>query len=171
MNVGRTSAFVAVAVVVVALAGCTSAESTAPDSPAGRATATPTASPSPQPMTIDEAGQLYLRLVTPVNDLAREWDQLGEVTNSNLASAKALASRHAEAVHTFAAALREHVWPLVAQAHVQALVAELESDLTMLRKASTAASVEELSTVLGSWTASVAAPLVREDLHINEVPA
>ncbi|MBL7258954.1 hypothetical protein [Paractinoplanes lichenicola] len=115
--------FVAAAVLVLALAGCTSA-----DGPA---------------MTVEQAGATYLELSTASNAAREAWMRAPAPTTATLAQHKQLAEEAAEATATFSQGLRDNHWPDEAQPAISALDDALQEREAAYKRVATAGNVAD----------------------------
>jgi hypothetical protein len=142
----------AAALLVLALAGCSSS----PAAPVGAGAQLPTASGSSVSVTPSawmpaEAGQQYLAMIKPNNAIADEINKLSASTT--LSEWQAKLNDYAGRMDTLARGLMAGNWPAKARSQAQTLAQDALAERSVIQEASSATSVLALAGDLSSQTA------------------
>lgn len=169
-----------VAVLSVALAGCSGTPAATPDRPAATTAQettpppttpapSPTPSPTPTALSVEAAGARYLELVAPANAVAGEWNDAYEI--QDVAAMRALAQPMADALRTLADGIAATEWPEEAQPAADALILELAAEIAVFVQAAGATSDDAFADALLTMPQSGgAAQLMRMSLGLENVP-
>jgi hypothetical protein len=163
-------------ILLAALSACSAATG---QSPSVEPTLTPSPSPSPTATPVPTPdlaalGQIYLAAVEPANQTLCTFNTVATNPQATTQQLRDVAGAYADALRTFADALRATTWPSPLDNDVRELLAGLAAEETQFRGAAAATTYADVVAFLNAAAdanpaAAAAANLLRGDLGIASV--